>query len=140
MRKMGSVPVFVLCAALGAGPAAAQASECPLTTWEPDIVARVSPTRAAVELRKKLAPPSAPAECLISLDCEVRAEPVRIEYELATLARPKSPPRFTQVRRVIFAFADGSEQSCASSGASVPLPGPNLDHTIPKINPDILSK
>jgi len=137
MRKTGTVPVFALCAALGPAPAAGQSGNCPLTTWEPDIVARAAPGSGQVELRKKGAPPAAPAECAISLDCEVRAEPVRIEYELATLAGPKQAPLYTQVRRVVFTFADGGMQSCASHGASVPLARPKLEYQGPKLNPDI---
>ncbi|MCD6042147.1 MAG: hypothetical protein K0R40_1750 [Burkholderiales bacterium] len=108
MRKIGSVPIFLLFA-LGT----AQAGDCPFDTWERDIVVRISATREAIELRRKHSPADAPAECVLQLDCKVRGEPVGIEYDLATLARPKTAPRYAQVRRVTFAFADGSRQSCA---------------------------
>jgi hypothetical protein len=98
MRKIGSVPVLALCM---------------LNTWEPDIDARLTPARDAIELHKQ----DTSTRCVIPLDCKVQGEPTRIDFELATLKGPKSPPLYHQVRRVTFTFADGAVQSCATEGA-----------------------
>jgi hypothetical protein len=89
-----------------------------LNTWEAGIDARLSPERDAIELRRKDA-----TECVIPLDCKVQGEPTRIDFELATLKGPKSPPLYHQVRRVTFSFADGGVQACASEGAKTNLDG-----------------
>ena len=96
--------------------ASAAAQECPLTTTEPGLLASISSTRSGVELQKDGA-----TQCVISLDCELRAGELNgIDYELATLVAPKVPPKFHQVRRVTFRFADGSTQTCAATTVSKP--------------------
>ena len=105
---------FLLLLAAASGPAAAQT--CELQTTEPGIVASISGTRGGVELQK-----DGSTQCVIALDCEVRQGEVKgIDYELATLAGPKVPPRFHQVSRVTFRFADGSAQTCAATTVSKP--------------------
>lgn len=97
---------FVLLLAAASGPAGA----CELNTNESGILARISTTRSAVELEKH-----GTTECVISLDCEVRAGEIKgIDYELATLVAPKIAPKFHQVRRVTFNFAEGGAQTCAA--------------------------
>ena len=99
---------------LASSPIAAQ--ECPLNTNEPGILASISTARSAIELQRNGA-----TECVISLDCEVRAGEVKgIDYELATLVAPKVAPKFHQVSRVTFRFADGSAQTCAATTVSKP--------------------
>ena len=103
---------FVLLLAAASVPAGA----CELNTNEPGILARISSARSAVELLK-----NGTTECVISLDCEVRAGEIKgIDYELATLVAPKVPPKFHQVRRVTFRFVDGSAQTCAATTVSKP--------------------
>ena len=103
---------FVLLLAAASGAAGA----CELNTNEPGIVARISSTRSGVELQKDGA-----TQCVISLDCEVRAGELKgIDYELATLVAPKVAPKFHQVSRVTFRFADGSAQTCAATTVSKP--------------------
>ena len=103
--------IFLLAAASGS------AGACELNTTEPGILARISSTRSAVELHKQ----DAATACVIALDCEVRAGELKgIDYELATLAGPKIPPKFHQVRRVTFRFNDGSAQTCAATTVSKP--------------------
>jgi hypothetical protein len=96
--------------------ASAAAQDCALNTTEPGIVANIPSTRSGVELQKDGA-----TQCVISLDCEVRAGELKgIDYELATLVAPKVPPKFHQVRRVTFRFVDGSAQTCAAITVSKP--------------------
>ena len=103
---------FVLLLAAASGPAGA----CERNTNEPGIVANISSTRSGIELQKNGA-----TECVIALDCEVRAGELKgIDYELATLVAPKVPPKFHQVSRVTFRFADGSAQTCAATTVSKP--------------------
>jgi len=49
----------------------------------------------------------------------VRAAPVRLDYELATLAKGKIAPYASQMTRISFEFADGTKQTCNSTGARV---------------------
>jgi hypothetical protein len=108
------VRAFIVPLVLASSSAAAQ--ECPLSTNEPGIVASLSSTRSGVELQKDGA-----TQCVISLDCEVRAGELKgIDYELATLVAPKVTPKFHQVSRVTFRFADGSAQTCAATTVSKP--------------------
>ena len=96
--------------------ASAQAGACELNTNEPGILARLSTARSAVELEK-----NGTTECVISLDCEVRAGEVKgIDYELATLIAPKIAPKFHQVRRVTFNFVEGGAQTCAATNVGKP--------------------
>ena len=106
---------FVLLLAAASAPAAAQT--CELQTTEPGILARISSTRSAVELHKE----DAATACVIALDCEVRQGEVKgIDYELATLVAPKIAPKFHQVRRVTFNFAEGGAQTCAATNVGKP--------------------
>ena len=103
---------FALLLAAASVPAAA----CELNTNEPGILARISTTRSAVELEK-----NGTTECVISLDCEVRAGEIKgIDYELATLVAPKIAPKFHQVRRVTFNFVEGGAQTCAATTVGKP--------------------
>ena len=96
--------------------ASVPAGACELNTNEPGILARISSARSAVELLK-----NGTTECVISLDCEVRAGEIKgIDYELATLVAPKIAPKFHQVRRVTFNFAEGGAQTCAATTVSKP--------------------
>jgi hypothetical protein len=96
--------------------ASAHAGACELNTNEPGILARISSNRSAVELQKNDL-----TECVISLDCEVRAGEIKgIDYELATLVAPKIAPKFHQVRRVTFNFAEGAAQTCAATTVGKP--------------------
>ena len=108
--------IRLLLSLLGCVSAAAAAQPCPLDTTEPGIVASISSTRGGIELQK-----NGTTECVISLDCEVRAgELSGIDYDLATLVKPKVPPKFHQVSRVTFRFTDGSAQTCAATTVSKP--------------------
>ena len=103
--------IFLLLAA-----ASVPAGACELNTTEPGIVARISSNRSGIELLKNDA-----TECVISLDCEVRAGEIKgIDYELATLVAPKIAPKFHQVRRVTFNFAEGGAQTCAATTVGKP--------------------
>jgi hypothetical protein len=110
---------FVLLLAVASAPAGA----CDLNTNEPGILARISTNRSAVELQK-----NDTTECVISLDCEVRAGDIKgIDYELATLVAPKIAPKFHQVRRVTFNFAEGGAQSCAALSVQQAPKGMKID-------------
>ena len=103
---------FVLLLAAAITPAGA----CELGTNEPGVLARISSTRSAIELLK-----NDTTECVISLDCEVRAGELKgIDYDLATLVKPKAPPKFHQVSRVTFRFTNGSAQTCAATNVGKP--------------------
>ena len=109
MRKRGLSLIF----ALAPLAATAQPDGCTLNPYDPQVAARLSADARALELRK------GSAACLIALDCTVRAAPVRLDYELATLAKGKIAPYASQMTRISFEFADGTKQTCNSTGARV---------------------
>jgi hypothetical protein len=103
--------LFILLAA-----ASVPSGACELNTNERGVLASISTTRSAVELQK-----NGTTQCVISLDCEVRAGEIKgIDYELATLVAPKIAPKFHQVRRVTFNFAEGGPQTCTATTVSKP--------------------
>lgn len=105
MRKMVHVPVFLFL--LVPLPVSA---DCEMNPYGPQVEARLSADRRALELRKD------GGGCRIALDCTVRAAPKAIHYELATLAKGKVAPYASQMSALTFEFADGSRQSCRSAG------------------------
>ena len=107
MRKIGSVPIFLI----WASPALAQMHECTLNPHDAQAVAQVAADGTALELRKG-------AEgCRLQLDCKARAAPARLRYDLATLQGLKTAPVASQITRIIFQYADGELQVCHVVGA-----------------------
>ena len=106
-------PALSLILALAPLGAAAQPEGCTLNPYDPQVAARLSADARALELRK------GSAGCLIALDCTVRAAPVRLDYELATLVKGRIAPYASQMTRISFEFADGTKQTCNSTGARV---------------------
>ena len=100
MKKIATLPAVALCM---------------LNTWDAGIDVRLTPMRDGIELQKD------DVKCVIPLDCKVQGQPSSIDYDLATLARPKVSPQFHQVRRVTFRFTDGAVQTCSTDGAKAVL-------------------
>jgi hypothetical protein len=85
--------------------------ECTLNPDDPQVAVKVAGGGGALELRK------AAEGCRLELDCKVRAAPARLRYDLATLKGLKTPPVASQITRITFDYADGTEQTCQVVGA-----------------------
>jgi len=106
MRKIGYVPIFLVPLA-----ASAQMHECALNPHDPQVAVRLAEGGGALELSKGA------EACRLVLDCQARAAPAKLSYDLATLKGLKTPPVASQITRIVFEYADGARQSCQVIGA-----------------------
>ncbi|MGH8675507.1 MAG: hypothetical protein ACREVG_14500 [Burkholderiales bacterium] len=113
-------PLAFLAALLATGSVQAQL-ECRADPQDPGLEFAAQTGGRTLEFRGKRPDRELGRSCVLTLDCTLRGSPKVIDY-LILPQRAGDPPAVWNIRRVVFRFEEGGEQSCAVTATSDPRP------------------